>query len=58
MLGVRPNAFQSQWNDAGQGKTRMVKAIMLKSQSAAIYVAILAKATDTPGPDDGKGLMS
>lgn len=58
MLGVRPNASQSQGGDAGQGKTRMVKAILLKSQSAAIYIAILAKATDTPVPDDGKGLMS
>ena len=44
--------------DDGQGKARMVKATLLQSQSAAIYVAILAKATDTPGPDDGKGLMS
>lgn len=44
--------------DAGQGKTRMVKAILLKSQSAAIYIGILAKTTDTPVPDDGKGLMS
>lgn len=58
MLGVRPNAFQSQRDDAGQGKTRMVKATLLKSQSAAIYIAILAKATDTPVPDDGMGLMS
>jgi hypothetical protein len=58
MLGVRPNASQSQRGDAGQGKTRTVKAILLKSQSAAIYIAILAKATDTPVLDDGKGLMS
>jgi len=25
--------------DAGQGKTRMVKATLLKSQSAAFYIA-------------------
>ncbi|OQA32362.1 MAG: hypothetical protein BWY57_01992 [Betaproteobacteria bacterium ADurb.Bin341] len=36
----------------------MVKATLLKSQSAAIYIAILAKATVTPGPDDDSGLMS
>src|SRR3546814_9715693 len=44
--------------DDGQGKVRMVKATLLKSQSAAIYIAILAKATVTPGPDDDSGLMS
>ncbi len=58
MLGVRPNASESHPEVADQGKTRTVKAILLKSQSAAIYIAILAKATDTPVPDDGKGLMS
>src|SRR3546814_17159513 len=44
--------------DDGLGKVRMVKATLLKSQSAAIYIAILAKATVTPGPDDDSGLMS
>lgn len=57
MLGqgrMRPSRNRG---EDGQGKARMVKAILLQSQPAAIYVAILAKATDTPGPDDGKGLM-
>lgn len=58
MLGQGRMRLSRNRGDDGQGKVRMVKATLLQSQSAAIYIAILAKATDTPGPDDGKGLMS
>src|SRR3546814_13708921 len=58
MFGKGQMRLVANGGDDGQGKVRMVKATLLKSQSAAIYIAILAKATVTPGPDDDSGLMS